>query len=374
MDAIELTKALIARDSVSPDQSDCQNLLAQYLQPLGFETTHLPFGDVKNLWARKGDSSPLFVFAGHTDVVPAGPIEAWDNPPFEAIEKDGRLYGRGAADMKSSLAAMIIATKAFVTEHPAHKGSIGFLITGDEEASAINGTIKVMAHLLDAGIEIDWCLIGEPSSDKVTGDVIKVGRRGSLNGELLVKGKQGHVAYPEKASNPIHQATRALNELVHSEWDTGNEFFPPTSFQISNIHGGTGANNVIPGDLNITFNFRFSSETTADALKLAVHEILDACELDYELAWQLSGVPFLTREGALVNAVQKAISETMNLETQLSTSGGTSDGRFIAPHGIEVVELGPVNESIHQTNENIRLEEIEHLTQMYLRLLTHLLL
>jgi len=370
---VELSRALIARPSVTPDDQGCQQLLAERLQALGFVIEHLRFGDVDNLWARHGSDAPLFVFAGHTDVVPPGPLDEWATAPFDPVIKDGYLYGRGAADMKSSIAAMVTACERFLPAHPDHKGSIAFLITSDEEGPSVNGTVKVVEALQARNEQIDWCLVGEPSSKDQTGDTIKNGRRGSLNGILEIRGKQGHVAYPHLADNPIHRAAPALAELATVEWDTGNEFFPPTTFQISNIKAGSGTENVIPGVLKILFNLRFSTESTAASLQSRVEEILTRHGLDYEINWKLSGAPFLTSAGELVDAARTAIQSTIGVETLLSTSGGTSDGRFIAPTGAQVVELGPVNATIHQTNECVKVAELDKLTVIYEKILKQLL-
>jgi len=370
---VELSRALIARPSVTPDDQGCQQLLAERLQALGFVIEHLRFGDVDNLWARHGSDAPLFVFAGHTDVVPPGPLDEWATAPFDPVIKDGYLYGRGAADMKSSIAAMVTACERFLPAHPDHKGSIAFLITSDEEGPSVNGTVKVVEALQARNEQIDWCLVGEPSSKDQTGDTIKNGRRGSLNGILEIRGKQGHVAYPHLADNPIHRAAPALAELATVEWDTGNEFFPPTTFQISNIKAGSGTENVIPGVLKILFNLRFSTESTTTSLQSRVEEILTRHGLDYEISWKLSGAPFLTPAGALVDAARTAIQSTIGVETLLSTSGGTSDGRFIAPTGAQVVELGPVNATIHQTNECVNVAELDRLSVIYEKILKQLL-
>ena len=370
---LELAEELIRRPSVTPDDCGCQQLLAERLEQAGFTNEHLRFGEVDNLWARRGTGAPLFVFAGHTDVVPTGPAEDWDSDPFMPVIRDGYLFGRGAADMKGSIAAMTVACEKFVAEHPDHKGSIAFLITSDEEGPSIDGTVKVIDHLVKRGDKIDWCLVGEPSSVNRTGDMIKNGRRGSLNGKLRIQGKQGHVAYPHLADNPIHRAAPALAELAAIEWDAGNEFFPPTTFQVSNISGGTGAENVIPGVLDIQFNLRFSTESSEDSLKAQVNEILTRHGLEYEIDWRLSGQPFLTPAGELVDASRAAISRICGIETELSTSGGTSDGRFIATTGAQVVELGPVNATIHQINECVKAEELDTLSIVYGGILTQLL-
>jgi succinyl-diaminopimelate desuccinylase len=370
---LSLARDLIARPSITPEDAGCQDLLAARLEPLGFAVERLRFGEVHNLWARHGDQGPLFVFAGHTDVVPPGHLKDWTSPPFEPSVRDGCLYGRGAVDMKTSLAAMVTACERFLTAHPEPRGSIGLLITSDEEGPAINGTVKVLEHLLARGERIDWCLVGEPSSGERLGDVVKNGRRGSLSGELTVHGTQGHVAYPHQASNPIHRFAPALVELCATEWDRGNAFFPPTSFQVSNLQAGTGAGNVIPGRLRAWFNFRFSTEVTEQALRRRVEAILDAHGLAYDLKWTLSGPPFLTAEGALVDAVRGAILDTLGIETELSTSGGTSDGRFIAPTGAQVVELGPLNATIHKVDECTPLEDPDALSRTYQRVLERLL-
>ncbi len=335
-------------------------------RPSGSVIEQLRFADVDNLWARRGDATPLFVFAGHTDVVPPGPLDDWDSPPFEPVIRDGLLYGRGAADMKSSIAAMVTACERFVADHPDHAGSIAFLITSDEEGPSINGTVKVIEALQARGEQIDCCLVGEPSSKTHTGDTIKNGRRGSLNGILEIRGQQGHVAYPHLADNPIHKAAPALAELSGVEWDQGNEFFPPTTLQISNIRAGSGTENVIPGVLDILFNLRFSTESTAESIKSRVEDILTRHGLDYTLTWKLSGKPFLTAAGDLVDAARTAIQAVAGIDTELSTSGGTSDGRFIAPTGAQVLELGPVNATIHQINECVNVAELDTL-QCYIR-------
>ncbi len=373
-DTQKLAIDLISRDSVTPDDKGCQTLMAERLQAIGFNIEKLPFAEVENIWARRGSTSPLFAFAGHTDVVPTGPVEQWDVPPFEPQVIDGVLYGRGAADMKGSLAAMITATERFIAAHPDHKGSIAYLITSDEEGPSINGTVKVVEHLQARNEKIDMCLVGEPSSTHKLGDVVKNGRRGSLSGTLVIHGKQGHVAYPHLALNPVHQSAAAIKELVEIQWDQGNEFFPPTSFQISNIHAGTGANNVIPGDLEILFNLRFSTETTEQEIRQKVEAVLDKYKLDYDLQWNLSGHPFITPEGELVAATCKAIKKVCGYDTELSTAGGTSDGRFIAPTGSQVIELGPLNATIHQINEHVLAEDLDTLSEIYEEILKELLL
>ncbi|WP_456405021.1 succinyl-diaminopimelate desuccinylase [Thiolapillus sp.] len=372
-DTLELAKELISRPSVTPEDAGCQALMMERLSALGFDTEPMNFGDTQNFWARHGSEDPLFCFAGHTDVVPPGPEDAWDSPPFEPTIRDGLLYGRGAADMKGSLAAMISATESFVKKHPDHNGSIAYLITSDEEGPATHGTVKVIETLELRDEKIDWCLVGEPSSTEKLADVVKNGRRGSHGCRLVVKGIQGHVAYPHLARNPVHQAMPALAELVAEEWDQGNEFFPPTTFQISNIHAGAGATNVIPGALEVLFNFRFSTETTHEALEQRVQEILDRHGLDYDIEWTLSGPPFLTAAGALLDAAQQAVQEIMGYSTELSTSGGTSDGRFIAPTGAQVLELGPLNATIHKVNECVGVEDLDNLARIYERLLELLL-
>ncbi len=370
---LDLSRALIERPSVTPDDHGCQRLLAERLQAIGFRIEQLRFADVDNLWARRGDATPLFVFAGHTDVVPPGPLDDWDSPPFEPVIREGLLYGRGAADMKSSIAAMVTACERFVADHPDHAGSIAFLITSDEEGPSINGTVKVIEALQARGEQIDCCLVGEPSSKTHTGDTIKNGRRGSLNGILEIRGQQGHVAYPHLADNPIHKAAPALAELSSVEWDQGNEFFPPTTLQISNIRAGSGTENVIPGVLDILFNLRFSTESTAESIKSRVEDILTRHGLDYTLTWKLSGKPFLTAAGDLVDAARTAIQAVAGIDTELSTSGGTSDGRFIAPTGAQVLELGPVNATIHQINECVNVAELDTLSAIYEEILKQLL-
>ncbi|UCB54376.1 MAG: succinyl-diaminopimelate desuccinylase [Thiotrichales bacterium] len=369
---LELTKQLISRPSVTPDDQECQQLIAQHLRELGFEIEHHRFGDVDNLWARRGTAPPLFVFAGHTDVVPPGPVEQWQHDPFTPTISGTTLYGRGAADMKGSIAAMISACERFIGEYPDHDGSIAFLITSDEEGPAVDGTVKIIELLQQRDISIDWCLVGEPTSTNTVGDVVKNGRRGSLSGTLKIIGTQGHIAYPHLADNPIHRFAPALNALVNEQWDSGNEFFPPTSFQISNINAGTGANNVIPGSVELLFNLRFSTEIAEDQIRQRIERILNENQLEYELIWALSGNPFLTRGGALIDATRTAIRNVCDFETELSTSGGTSDGRFIAPTGAQVIELGPVNASIHKIDENVDTEELENLSRIYQEILVQL--
>jgi succinyl-diaminopimelate desuccinylase len=370
---LELTKDLINRKSVTPEDAGCQELMANVLKPLGFVIEDLTFADTKNIWARKGTDGPLFCFAGHTDVVPSGPEKNWQTPPFEATEKEGYIHGRGAADMKGSLAAMLVATENFVKANPEHKGSIAFLITSDEEGPFINGTTRVIDTLEARNEKITWCLVGEPSSTSEVGDIVKNGRRGSLTADLLVKGIQGHVAYPHLARNPIHESTLALAELANTTWDRGNESFPPTSFQISNINGGTGAGNVIPGELKICFNFRFSTEVTDQQLITRTTKLLDAHKLDYDIDWTFNGQPFLTDSGELVKATQQAIKHCTGRETQLSTAGGTSDGRFIAPTGAQVIELGPVNATIHKIDECVKIDGLDTLADIYQDILQRLL-
>lgn len=371
---LKLCEELISKPSITPDDAGCQKLLTERLAPLGFSIHTISSNGVTNLWARRGTEAPLFAFVGHTDVVPPGPLEKWTSPPFEPTVRDGFLYGRGAADMKGSIAAMVIACENFIRENPNHRGSIGFLITSDEEGPATDGTIKVMEYLQQQDQKIDWCLVGEPSSDQTVGDTLKIGRRGSLNGILKIHGKQGHIAYPHLANNAIHIALPALNVLTQTHWDPeiSAEEFPPTQFQISNIHAGTGVTNVIPGQLEVTFNFRYSPSVTSEELKMRVHEILDSHALNYQIDWKLSGLPFLTASGPLRSACQTAITEITGHAPILSTSGGTSDGRFIAPSGAEVVELGPCNQTIHQINECVSLEELETLANVYERILATL--
>ncbi len=373
-ETLELAKALIARPSVTPEDAGCMDLIVERLEPLGFRAEFLDFGDTRNLWLRRGEARPLFVFLGHTDVVPPGDPAAWTFPPFEPHVHDGTLYGRGAADMKGAVAAFTVACRRFVEKHPEHPGSIAVLLTSDEEGIATDGVVKVVEVLQARDEVIDWCLVGEPSSERVLGDVVKVGRRGSLNGCLRVFGIQGHVAYPHKARNPIHQFAPALNHLVNEVWDEGNEHFPPTTFQISNIEAGTGAENVIPGQLDVRFNFRFSTEVTAAELQRRVEAILDHYGLDYEIDWRLSGEPFLTAGDEIIGAVQQALREVLGREAELSTGGGTSDGRFIAPTGAQVLELGPVNATIHQVNERVAVADLEALTAVYEKVLAKLLL
>ncbi|MEK6160658.1 succinyl-diaminopimelate desuccinylase [Vibrio cholerae] len=370
---LALAKELISRQSVTPADAGCQDLMIERLKALGFEIESMVFEDTTNFWARRGTQSPLFVFAGHTDVVPASPLSQWHTPPFEPTVIDGFLHGRGAADMKGSLACMIVAVERFIAEHPDHQGSIGFLITSDEEGPFINGTVRVVETLMARNELIDMCIVGEPSSTLAVGDVVKNGRRGSITGDLKVKGTQGHVAYPHLANNPVHKALPALAELAATQWDEGNAYFPPTSFQIPNLQAGTGASNVIPGEFDVQFNFRFSTELTDEEIKRRVHSVLDAHGLDYDVKWTLSGQPFLTDTGELLAAVVAAVEEVNHQAPALLTTGGTSDGRFIAQMGAQVVELGPVNATIHKVNECVRIADLEKLTDMYQKTLNHLL-
>jgi succinyl-diaminopimelate desuccinylase len=371
---LELACELIRRPSVTPHDAGCQQLMMQRLALAGFDIEHMPIAEVENFWARRGGEGPVLCFAGHTDVVPTGPLDAWQHPPFEVlIDEQGMLCGRGAADMKGSLAAMIVAVERFVAEHPGHSGAIAFLITSDEEGPAQNGTKAVVEHLRERNERLDWCIVGEPSSSKLLGDVVKNGRRGSLGATIRVRGKQGHVAYPQLAQNPIHLAAPALAELIAEHWDAGNRFFPPTSFQISNIHAGTGATNVIPGELGVVCNFRFSTESTVEGLQQRVAAILDRHGLDWKIDWIVNGLPFLTPPGQLLDAVSAGIKSVTGRDTQPSTSGGTSDGRFIATLGTQVVELGPVNATIHQIDERILASDLELLTEIYYQTLVRLL-
>jgi succinyl-diaminopimelate desuccinylase len=370
---VQLACELIGRRSVTPEDAGCQQVMAERLERLGFRVEHMRFNEVDNFWARRGDEGPVFCFAGHTDVVPPGPLELWESDPFEPTIRDGLLYGRGACDMKGSLAAMITATEGFLAVHPRHKGSIAFLITSDEEGPSIDGTRKVMEALTARGEHIDYALVGEPSSHERLGDVVKNGRRGSLTAKLKVQGKQGHVAYPQLADNPIHRAAPALAALVAEQWDAGNAHFPPTSLQVSNLNAGTGADNVIPDALTAIFNLRFSTEQTPEAIQQRVHAILDEHGLDYQLDWHLSGLPFLTPAGELLDAGRSAIEAVTGIETEPSTVGGTSDGRFIAPTGAQVLELGPVNATIHKVNECVAVAELDQLAAVYAEVLRRLL-
>ena len=372
-ETLELSLQLLRQPSVTPVDHTCQTIMADRLSAIGFNIENMRFEDVDNLWARRGTTEPVFCFAGHTDVVPTGHLDSWESDPFLPEIRDSKLYGRGSADMKTALAAMVVASERFVKNHPDHKGSIAFLITSDEEGPSINGTVKVIETLEARQEKMKWCLVGEPSSTDTLGDVIKNGRRGSLNAKLTVKGKQGHVAYPHLAINPIHTVSKALSELCETVWDNGNEYFPATSFQISNIQSGTGATNVVPGTLTTLFNFRYSTEVTADELKMRVLEILDRHNVQYDIEWTLSGLPFLTPVGELVNAATKAIKDVTGTDTELSTSGGTSDGRFIAPTGAQVLELGVLNATIHQINEHVNIDELEPLAEIYEQILVNLL-
>lgn len=364
-DVIDLTRELIRRPSVTPEDAGCQQLMAQRLAAVGFDIEVMHFEDTLNMWARRGSNKPVFCFAGHTDVVPTGPLEHWHTPPFEPTVIGDTLYGRGAADMKGSLAAMVVATERFLQRYPTPKFDLAYLITSDEEGPFINGTKRVIETLEARSEKISWCIVGEPSSSHKAGDVVKNGRRGSLTGNLLVKGIQGHVAYPQLAENPVHKAAAALAELAAEHWDDGNAYFPATSFQIANIHAGTGASNVIPGELKVMFNFRYSTQSTAEQLQQRVTALLDRHGLNYSLNWTLNGLPFLTDKGSLVEATVKAIYQVQGFEPRLETSGGTSDGRFIAPTGAQVVELGPCNATIHKVNECVSVTDLEQLTKMY---------
>ncbi|TDR12338.1 succinyl-diaminopimelate desuccinylase [Marinomonas communis] len=370
---LELALDLISRPSVTPEDAGCQDLMIERLEKIGFSVERMPFGDVKNFYAKRGSEGPNLCFAGHTDVVPTGPESEWKVSPFKPEIIDGMLYGRGAADMKGSLAAMVTAVENFVAEHPDHNGQISFLITSDEEGPFVDGTTRVVDALMAREEKVDWCIVGEPSSTKTLGDIIKNGRRGSFSGDLTVYGKQGHVAYPHLAKNPIHLAAPALAEFASTKWDDGNDFFPPTSFQVSNIQAGTGATNVVPGKLNAQFNFRFSSELTFDDLKERVIDILEKHELEYDIDWTYNGLPFLTKPGELVDAIVDAVQKTVDITPELSTSGGTSDGRFIAKMGTQVVELGPINATIHQINECVDAESLNQLSLIYQRILTNLM-
>ncbi len=372
--ALELLCDLLRRPSVTPEDAGCQQLIADRLQASGFRCEHMPFGDVSNLWARRGETGPVLCFAGHTDVVPAGALQDWQTDPFEPVIKDGLMYGRGSADMKSGLAAMTVAIERFVAAHPGHPGSLAMLITSDEEGRARDGTLKVVETLTARGEKIDWCVIGEPSSLDELGDVVRVGRRGSLSGMLRINGTQGHVAYPQLADNPITRFAPILNELLNTEWDRGNEHFPPTSFQIVNVHSDSGAPNVTPAELSTRFNFRYSTEWDHDSLKTKVAELLDGHGIECELSWHLSGEPFLTKPGKLIDAVRLAVREQRGEDPELSTGGGTSDGRFIAPAGADVVELGPIHASIHKADEHVRVDDVARLAAMYQRIMELLLL
>ncbi|MGX7002766.1 succinyl-diaminopimelate desuccinylase [Caballeronia sp. KNU42] len=372
-----LSEQLIARASVTPDDQHCQNLLIERLSAIGFECETIASGGVTNLWAVKrgtdGVDGKLLAFAGHTDVVPTGPLEQWTSPPFVPSHRDGKLYGRGSADMKTSIAAFVVSSEEFVAAHPAHRGSLAFLITSDEEGPATDGTVKVIEALKARGERLDYCIVGEPTSNITLGDMVKNGRRGSMSGKLVVKGVQGHIAYPHLAKNPIHLLAPALAELVSTHWDDGNEYFPPTTWQVSNLHSGTGATNVIPGHIDLMFNFRFSTASTVEGLQSRVHAILDKHDLDYDLAWSVSGLPFLTPRGTLSNALEQAILDETGVRTELSTTGGTSDGRFIARICEQVVEFGPPNGSIHKIDEHVEVAFIEPLKNVYRRVLETLL-
>ena len=373
---LALTEALIARASVTPDDQHCQRIMTERLNALGFACETIESNGVTNLWAVKRGTdadAPLLAFAGHTDVVPTGPIEQWSSPPFQPSHRDGVLYGRGAADMKTSLAAFVVASEEFVAAHPQHRGTIAFLITSDEEGPATDGTVKVVEALQARGVKMDYCIVGEPTSTNTLGDCVKNGRRGSMSGKLVVKGVQGHIAYPHLAKNPVHLLAPALAELVSEKWDDGNEYFPPTTWQVSNLHSGTGASNVIPGHADVQFNFRFSTASTVEGLQQRVHAILDKHGLEYDLHWSISGLPFLTPRGALSNALEKAIHDETGVTTELSTTGGTSDGRFIARMCPQVVEFGPPNGSIHKIDEHIEVKFIDPLKNVYRRVLEQLI-
>jgi len=372
-ETLKLAEALIRRASVTPEDAGCQDLLAERLSPLDFKAERLDFNDTQNIWLKRGTAKPLFVFLGHTDVVPTGPLEKWLSPPFKPTIRDGKLYGRGTADMKGGIAAFITAVERFIAKHPDHQGSIAIMLTSDEEGIATNGVVKVVEVLEQRNEKIDWCLVGEPSSDKKIGDVIRVGRRGSLCAKLTINGIQGHVAYPELANNPIHSFAPALKELTDEVWDNGNQFFPPTSLQVSNIHSGTGAENIIPGTVEVQFNLRFCTELNQEIIQQRTHAILDKHGFDYDIIWRLSGNPFLTEKGALIDAAHVAIKTVTGFETIDDTGGGTSDGRFIAPTGAQVIELGPLNESIHKVNENVGVEDLEILSAIYEQILIELL-
>ena len=372
-DTLELLKDLISRESVTPEDAGCQDVLAERLTRLGFKEERLNFEDTQNIWLRRGDARPLFTFLGHTDVVPPGPLNSWLSPPFAPTIRDGKLFGRGAADMKGGIACFVTAVERFIAKHPDHQGSIAVMLTSDEEGIATQGVVKVVEVLEQRHEKIDWCLVGEPSSDKKIGDVIRVGRRGSLCARLTVTGIQGHVAYPELAENPIHTFAPALKELTEEVWDQGNEFFPPTSLQVSNINAGTGAENIIPGTAEVQFNLRFCTELNEATIKQRTSTILDKYGFKYDLQWRLSGNPFLTEKGALIDATHAAIFTVTGFETRDDTGGGTSDGRFIAPTGAQVIELGPLNESIHKINEHVGLEDLEVLTNIYEQILVNLL-
>ena len=374
-DVIDLTSELIRRRSITPEDSGCQEVLCQHLEKCNFDIENFPFADVKNFWAKRQGSDPnaaVFLFAGHTDVVPPGPENLWRFPPFDPVIEDGQLFGRGAADMKGSLAAMIIATERFIEKYPDHAGSIAFLITSDEEGPFINGTVRVVEALMERSERVDFCLVGEPSSSEHVGDTIKNGRRGSLSGSLHINGHQGHVAYPDTSSNAIHLALPALDELAETIWDNGNDDFPSSSFQITSFESGS-AENIIPGEARVKFNFRFSTEQTADSLQQQIDSVLDNHQLDYELAWKLNGEPFLTKSGSLISATMECIEEVCGFQSQLSTAGGTSDGRFISKMSKELIELGPVNKTIHKVNESVSISDLAQLTDIYQLLLEKLI-
>jgi succinyl-diaminopimelate desuccinylase len=371
---LELARELIACPSITPHDSGCQDILAQHLKHAGFHIKRLRYNDVENMWAKRGTDEPLFVWAGHTDVVPAGPLEEWSSPPFHPTVRKEYLYGRGAADMKGNIAAMVCATLQFIRDYPKHQGSIAFLITSDEEGVGTHGTKKVVEHLIKQNEKLTWCVVGEPSSEKQVGDTIKIGRRGSLSGSLKIFGKQGHIAYPQLAENPIHNSLAVLKELTDIQWDNGNDMFPPTSFQISNIHAGTGASNVIPGHIDVLFNLRYSPEATSEQLQHRIEEILNRHKCRYEIKWNHSGLPFQTTPGKLLSASQQAIEAVTKLKAKLSTTGGTSDGRFIALTGCQVVEMGLCNDTIHQIDERVRVKDLEQLVSIYYYLLRILLI
>jgi succinyl-diaminopimelate desuccinylase len=370
---LELTRQLVERSSITPEDAGCQEVMIRRLEEAGFRIERMRFGEVDNFWARLGDAGPLLCFAGHTDVVPPGPLESWTSDPFQPTARDGSLWGRGAADMKAGLAAMLVACEEFLAVRPEPAGSIAFLVTSDEEGPAEDGTKAVMQALEARGEKIDWCLIGEPSSREQLGDVLRIGRRGSLSGDLIVSGVQGHVAYPESAVNPLHKLAPALAELVTLEWDAGNEAFPPTSFQLTNLHSGTGFRNVTPGSAELKFNIRYSTEQTMEGLKQRIREVLHRHGVDDPVSWRDAGRPFLTRGGEFLAAVREVVREVAGVDPELSTGGGTSDGRFIAPTGADVVELGPVNASIHKIDEHVRIADLEPLKDLYLGVLRKLL-
>ncbi len=369
---VKLAEELISRQSVTPEDGGCQKLLTERLEKIGFKAEQIDFEDVKNLWITHGEGQPVFAYLGHTDVVPTGPLEEWDSDPFTPEIRDGYLYGRGACDMKGSIACIVTALERFIPENPNHEGTIGVLLTSDEEGIAINGVKRVIETFEEHGTKIQWCLVGEPSSEKSIGDIIRPGRRGSLNAVLTIHGIQGHVAFPEKARNPIHQASQALTDLCNEQWDNGNDFFPPTGFQIVNLQAGTGAENIIPGALEVGFNFRFCTESTEEGLKQRVLEILDKHNLDYDIRWRLSGYPFLTEDGELLEAAKFAVKTITGNDSTLSTAGGTSDGRFVAPTGAEVIELGLVNETIHKINECVKVDDLITLSSIFETLLNKL--